>query len=346
MWWIMFRNYRSLREIFQLFVGSLLLLSIATGVAPAQNPVPLINQPLVPAAIKPGSAGFTITVNGTGFVSGAVVEWNGNVRTTTFISKSRLTASILSTDVAKASTASVTVVNPSPGGGSSNVVFFPIRAAGTWAAFRLASHFAAGAGPETLVTADFNRDHKLDLAVPNPNSNNVSILLGNGDGTFRPAVNYSVGQGPVTAAVGDFNRDGKLDLVVANNVSNNVSVLLGNGDGSFRTAVEHSVGQNPSAVAVGDFNRDGKLDVVVTDAGSNKVTVLLGNGAGSFQSAIAYGVGQNPVSVAVGDFNRDGKLDLVVANNLSHNVSGLLGNGDGTFRGPVNHGGTPNAASA
>jgi hypothetical protein len=330
-----------------LFVGAMTLFASLIAVqASAANPVPLINQPLLPVAIKPGSAGFTLTVNGTGFVSGAVVKWNGNVRTTTFISKSRLTASILSTDVAKASTASVTVVNPSPGGGSSNVVFFPIRAAGTWAAFRLASHFAAGAGPETLVTADFNRDHKLDLAVPNPNSNNVSILLGNGDGTFRPAVNYSVGQGPVTAAVGDFNRDGKLDLVVANNVSNNVSVLLGNGDGSFRTAVEHSGGQKPSAVAVGDFNRDGKLDVVVTDAGSNKVTVLLGNGAGSFQSAIAYSVGQNPVSVAVGDFNRDGKLDLVVANNFSNNVSVLLGNGDGTFRTPVNHGGTSNAASA
>ncbi|PYV51635.1 MAG: hypothetical protein DMG98_25550 [Acidobacteria bacterium] len=269
MWWIMFRNYRSLREIFQLFVGSLLLLSIATGVAPAQNPVPLINQPLVPAAIKPGSAGFTITVNGTGFVSGAVVKWNGNVRTTTFVSKSRLTASILSTDVAKANTASVTVVNPSPGG-SSNVVFLPIRAAGTWSAFGPASHFAAGAGPETLVTGDFNRDHKLDLAVPNPNSNNISILLGNGDGTFRSSVEYGVGQSPVKAAVGDFNGDGKLDLVIANNVSNNVSVLLGNGDGSFRTAVEHSVGQNPSAVAVGDFNRDGKLDAVVTDASSNK----------------------------------------------------------------------------
>src|SRR5947207_15994989 len=155
------RNYRLLYEIFQLSVGSLLLLSIATGVAPAQNPVPLINQPLVPAAIKPGSAGFTITVNGTGFVSGAVVKWNGNVRTTTFVSKSRLTASILSTDVAKANTASVTVVNPSPGGGSSNVVFFPIKAAGTWAAFRLASHFAAGAGPETLVTADRSEERRV-----------------------------------------------------------------------------------------------------------------------------------------------------------------------------------------
>ena len=337
---------RSLREIFQLSAANLLLLSVATGVALAQNSVPLISQPLVPAAIRPSSAGFTLTANGTGFVSGAVVKWNGNTRTTTFVSKSRLTASILSTDVAKANTASITVVNPSPGGGSSNVVFFPVRAAGTWAAFSPAAHFNAGAGPESLVTGDFNRDHEVDLAVPNPNSNNVSILLGNGDGTFRPAVDYSVGQSPVVAAVGDFNRDGKLDLVVANNVSNNVSLLLGNGDGSFQTAVEHGAGQNPSAVAVGDFNRDGKLDAVVTDSGSNKVTVLLGNGAGSFQSAIAYGVGQNPVSVAVGDFNRDGKLDLVVANHDSNNVSVRLGNGDGTFRAPVNHGGTPNAASA
>ena len=85
----------------QFSVSSLLLLSIATGVALAQNPVPLINQPLVPDAIKPVSAGFTLTVNGTGFVSGAVVKWNGNARTTTFVSKSRLTATILSTDVAK-----------------------------------------------------------------------------------------------------------------------------------------------------------------------------------------------------------------------------------------------------
>src|SRR5438094_118418 len=330
------RNYRLLYEIFQLSVGSLLLLSIANGVVLAQNSVPLVNQPLVPTVMKPGSTGFTLTVNGTGFVSGAVVKWNGNVRTTTFISKSRLTASILSTDVAKASTASVTVVNPSPGGGSSNVVFFPIRAAGTWAAFRLASHFAAGAEPETLVTGDFNRDHKLDLAVPNPNSNNVSILLGNGDGTFRPSVEYSVGQSPVRAAVGDFNRDGKLDLVVANNVSNNVSVLLGNGDGSFRTAVEYSAGENPTAVAVGDFNRDGKLDAVVTDGGSNKVTVLLGNGDGSFQSPATYSTGYQP-SVAVGDLNGDGKLDFAIAHIGFGTVTTLLGNGNGGFQQTVSY---------
>jgi hypothetical protein len=325
--------------------AAMTLFAALSGVALA-NPVPLVNQPLLPATVKPGSAGFTLTVTGTGFVSGSTVNWNGTALVTAFVSRSRLTASVPPANITKAGTASVTVVSPGPGGGKSNVVFFQIRAAGTWAAFGAAAHFTAGAGPESLVTGDFNGDHKLDLAVPNPNSNNVSILLGNGNGTFRPAVDYSVGQSPVTAAAGDFNRDGKLDLVVANNVSNNVSVLLGNGDGTFRTAVEHSVGQNPVSVAVGDFNRDGKLDAVVTDAGSNKVTVLLGNGAGSFQSAVAYSVGQNPVSVAAGDFNRDGKLDLVVANHDSNNVSVLLGNGDGTFRAAVNYGGTPNAASA
>src|SRR5437773_808217 len=98
-------------------------MSTATGTA---NPVPLINQPLIPDAVAPGGAGFTLTVNGTGFVSGSVVNWNGSARATTFVSTSQLTASILASDIATASTASVTVLNPSPDGGTSNVVFFPI----------------------------------------------------------------------------------------------------------------------------------------------------------------------------------------------------------------------------
>lgn len=336
-----------MRKNVESFIRSLLLLSFAVMVpaAGAANPVPLVNWPLTPATVTPAGAGFTLTVHGTGFIAGSVVRWNGSARPTTFVSDSKLTAAIPATDISHATTSAITVFNPSPGGGSSNVVSFQVRAASSWAAFGSPVHFTAGAGPESLVTGDFNGDHKLDLAVPNPNSNNVSILLGNGDGTFKPAVDYGVGQAPIVAAVGDFNRDGKLDLVVANNVSNNVSVLLGNGDGTFQTAVEHSAGANPLALAVGDFNRDGKLDVVVADAGSNKISVLLGNGAGSFQSVITYAVGQNPVGVAVGDFNGDGKLDLAVANNFSNNVSVLLGNGDGTFHTPVNYSGVPNAAS-
>jgi len=90
------------------------------------NPVPLINQPLVPMAASPGGPGFTLTVNGTGFVSGSVVNWNGGVRTTTFVSAAQLTATIFASDIAMAGTASVTVRNPSPGGGISNVMFFSV----------------------------------------------------------------------------------------------------------------------------------------------------------------------------------------------------------------------------
>lgn len=331
-------------EMYRFFILILIPLFLP-GVATAANPVPLVNSPLIPSAIAPGGAGFTLSVHGTGFVAGAVVRWNGSARPTKFVTSSQLTATVSGGDISRATTASITVSNPSPGGGSSNVVFFQVRTPDSWAAFGPARRFTVGAGPESLVTGDFNGDHRLDLAVPNPNSNNLSILLGNGDGTFKPNVKYRVGQSPTVAAVGDFNHDGKLDVLVANNSSNDVSVLLGKGDGTFQTAVEQSVGKNPAALALGDFNRDGKLDAVVTDAGSGQISVLLGNGAGSFQSVKTYAVGRNPVSVAVGDFNRDGKLDLAVANHDSNNVSLLLGNGDGSFRAAVNHGGTPNAAS-
>lgn len=94
---------------------------------PAQtNPVPFVNDPVVPETAAPGAAGFQLTVNGTGFASGAVVKWNGSARSTTFVSSSKLHASILASDLATPSTASLTVSNPAPGGGVSNVAFFQV----------------------------------------------------------------------------------------------------------------------------------------------------------------------------------------------------------------------------
>jgi len=87
--------------------------------------------------------------------------------------------------------------------------------------------YATGTSPYAVVTADFNGDGKLDLAVANDSSNTISVLLGNGDGSFGAAQNYATGSGPLSVAVGDFNGDGKLDLVTAN--AGDVSVLLGNG---------------------------------------------------------------------------------------------------------------------
>ena len=337
----------SLRATLLVALRSLALASLViTGVSDAQNPVPLINQPLLPDAVKPGSPGFTLTVNGTDFVSGSTVHWNGNPLPTSFVNRSRLKANVPATYVAKTGTASVTVVNPGSGATSSTAflqVFTP-----TPAILFAVSGFGVGVNPAGVAVGDFNGDGKLDLASANygMSSNNVSILIGNGDGTFQPVVNYSVPNGalPAAVAVGDFNGDGKLDLAVAHGGDEYVSVLLGNGDGTFQPALNYGVGAGgvSYSVAVGDFNGDGKLDLVVANNsgggfGSDCVSVLLGNGDGTFRTAANYNAGSWPFSVAVGDFNRDGKLDLVVANDASNNLSVLLGNGDGTFQAAVNY---------
>ena len=145
-----------------------------------------------------------------------------------------------------------------------------------------------------MAVGDFNGDGKADLAVANYGSDNVSVLLGNGNGTFQAAVNYAAGTSPHSVAVGDFNGDGKADLAVANYGSNNVSVLLGNGNGTFQAAVNYAAGTSPCSVAVGDFNGDGKADLAVANYGSNNVSVLLGNGNGTFQAAVNYAAGTDP----------------------------------------------------
>jgi len=277
-------------------------------------------------------------VNGTGFVSGSVVKWNGSNRATTFVSSSRLKASIVATDIAKAGTAWVKVVNPSPGG-TSNLVFFEITRPTSSVALSTSS-VHAGSNPTSAAVGDFNGDGKLDLAVANAGSKNVSVLLGNGDGSFKALVNFGA-PGPQSVAVGDFNRDGKLDLAVANLSRGNVSIRLGNGDGTFRALVNYATGNSPNSIGVGDFNRDGKLDLAVANIGAgngvSSVSVLLGRGDGTFRPAINYSAGSFPQSVAVGDFNGDGKLDLAVAS-FGSGVSILLGNGDGTFKSPANYG--------
>src|SRR6266566_1984429 len=204
--------------------------------------------------------------------------------------------------------------------------------------FNPQTEYVAGSknGPSGMAVGDFNGDGKLDLAVDDYGcpldcnsspSNAVTVLLGNGDGTFLPGPSLTVGNGPAGVAVGDFNGDGKPDLAVANLNDNTLSILLGNGDGTFQAPQTFAgVGTKPYFVAVGDFNRDGKPDLVITNHLGNTVTVLLGNGDGTFQPAQTFLVDSDPVYATVGDFNGDGVQDLAVANLHALTISVLLGN--------------------
>jgi phospholipase C len=307
-----------------------------TGTA---NPVPFVNEPLLPASAVPGGSSFALTVNGTGFVSNSVVSWNGSPRSTYFISDKQLTATINAADISTAGTASVTVVNPTPGGGTSNVDFFQVTIPTSSISLNR-TDVATGIGPDSVAVGDFNGDGHQDLAItiqncpvfPSCSPGTVSIMLGNGDGTFQPQTSYAVGGQPYSVALGDFNGDGNLDLAVANAFDNSVSVLLGNGDGTFQTPTAYATGSGPYVVISNDFNGDGRLDLAVVNYTGNTVSILLGNGDGTFQPQMTFATGQNPRWLATGDFNGDGKLDLAIANLTDNTVSILLGNGDGTFQ--------------
>ncbi|MEQ8383231.1 MAG: Ig-like domain-containing protein [Coleofasciculus sp. A1-SPW-01] len=199
--------------------------------------------------------------------------------------------------------------------------------------FSDATNFAVGDEPHGpgMGIADFNLDGNLDIAVANLSSNNVSVLLGNGNGGFSAANNFGIANNPISVAVGDFNGDSQPDFAVTRYGTNKVSVRLGDGAGGFSAASEFTVGTNARNVAVGDFNSDNQLDLAVANRGSNNISVLLGNGLGGFSAAQNFGVGTNPVGIAVADFNSDSHSDLVVSNWSSNTISVLLGNGLGNF---------------
>ena len=151
--------------------------------------------------------------------------------------------------------------------------------------FAPAVHYKSGLYPCCVAVGDFNGDGKLDLAVANVQSHQVSVVLGQGDGTFGDPIPSSAGEWfAKSVTAGDFNGDGKLDLVVANQGSHTISVLLGKGDGTFHAPVQYAVGTGPVYVVAGDFNGDGKPDLAVA-TGSGNVSVLLGKGDGTFHEA-------------------------------------------------------------
>ncbi len=205
--------------------------------------------------------------------------------------------------------------------------------------FSPAVNYPVAASPLDTVVGDFNGDGKADLVTLN--ATQVSVLPGNGDGTFGAAQTITAGSGLHSVAAGDCNADGRLDLAITSIVWNgttstgSVLVLLNStavagGPVTFQAARTFSTGTNltPGAVAVGDLNGDGKADVAAAQVGGGNVSVLRGDGAGNLGPARQFAVGANPASVVVGDLDRDGRLELVTANQGGNDLSVLRNAGN------------------
>ncbi|MEO1008015.1 MAG: FG-GAP-like repeat-containing protein [Planctomycetota bacterium] len=231
--------------------------------------------------------------------------------------------------------------------------------------------------PRNIAIGDLDGDGVNDVVASNRASDNVSVLINNGDGTFAPPVSIGVGDEPIVVAIGDLDGDGANDVVTANRTSENLSVLLNNGDGTFAPDVLYAMPGSTEAVAIGDLDGDGDNDLAASNvvllnngdgtfappvvfgtgfgvariaigdldgdgdldlaAVNNAVTVLLNNGDGTFGPDVSYAAGSNPESVVIGDLDGDGDNDLVTGNLFSGDVSVLLNNGDGTFAAQVRY---------
>ena len=191
--------------------------------------------------------------------------------------------------------------------------------------------YAVGTQPTSLMTADFNGDGKLDVAICNQADGTISVLLGNGDGTLQSQAIYAAVPGANYIAAADFNGDGKPDLAVSSAASQTIGILLNSGNGSFAKVTPFVTGSSPNALTTADFDGDGNQDVVSANA-DGTVSLLLGRGDGSFRSLSSVSVGNAPLSSVVsGDFNNDRKNDLAVTQSGTKLVTVLLNSGSGSF---------------
>jgi FG-GAP-like repeat len=209
--------------------------------------------------------------------------------------------------------------------------------------FLTGKNYSSGELPVAAAVQDFNNDGISDIVSANQNDKNISIFLGNPDGTFGSANTFSVGAGAIEVASADLNRDGKADLVVTDGIKS-AYVVPGNGDGTFGSPSKIALHNDPIGIAIADLNGDGIPDLAIAIFGpennsQGEAAILQGVGDGTFASPVYYPLTHNGVRLVATDLNHDGKLDLAVAvqhfSNEKNGLAVLLGNGDGTFQAAV-----------
>jgi hypothetical protein len=324
------------------------------AMALAGNPVPFINNPLVPMSVAPGSGTLTLTVNGGGFVSGSTVNWSGTPLATTFVSNTQLTASVPAADTLKAGSNLITVTNPGTGA-ASNVEQFLVAVPGTNVFYQSAPNSPYGNYLSPSGLWDFNGDGKLDILAFSWVPQYGGIMFASGTGTFAPAVpSNALVWGYWPSVVGDFNGDGKLDILGTNAnttvwpPSGTFQLFWGGGDGTFSAGptvpipsgffVIGALASNFGAATTYDFNGDGNLDLLTLNVTANPpvIQILWGNGDGTFSVGPSTTLPGVFSVLAIADFNGDGTLDLLLGSGQSSATESgsfevLLGKGDGTF---------------
>lgn len=190
--------------------------------------------------------------------------------------------------------------------------------------------------PSTNQGADFNHDGEIDLALGSTQGPEVSILIGNGDGTFSPEVTYDADDGVRGLAIIDWDCDGFADLATANRNGSNMAFLRNDGTGIFEDPIFMETGANQeTATMAADFNNDGIMDLGVGAYSGSVVMVLIGDGEGGFEVSATVDVNSNPWMIGCGDVNGDGNCDLVSANAGNSNMSVHLGDGMGGLGAPA-----------
>jgi hypothetical protein len=336
--------------------GNYNLSSQCFGTCPLPAPAPALTS-LSPTSALAGGGGFTLTVNGSNFVSGpnSVVYWNGSSRVTTYVSSTQLTAAILASDIATPGTFPVTVLNPNPLIGPSNAITFTVNTLLDWAgngrsgallyapttgdAYTAMSNgngtytyvpniFTPGF--DTIRSGDFNGDGKADLVVYN--STNALAYIGfgngNGDGTFNF---QSLFWSPLYNIVetGDINGDGKTDVALYNSTTGTLYTGISNGDGTFSYQY-HLVSKNFTFVRLADFNGDGKADLMLYNSTNGLAFLGVGDGTGNF-TFHALNVSSGYALADTGDLNGDGKADLILYNPTNGNAATGISDGQGGF---------------
>ncbi len=191
--------------------------------------------------------------------------------------------------------------------------------------------YAVGLRPNEILAVDLNGDRTLDLATVTRTSDDLHVLIGQGDGTFIPQPAYPVGDTPETLTAADLNGDGNLDLAISSDGQLAIDIMFGTPGGLFSGPFRVNLGVRPTAVRSGDLDGDGDVDLAVSiddgPADADEVRILLNQGDGSFLLQAIHPVGRDPEDLEIADLNGDGILDLITANNDTDDLSILFGTG-------------------